>query len=143
MLRTKVSIWHIYGSNLSGKVASNLTSKRTQLTNFFQEPKYDALTNCDIEHVTDNLVSTVSQKSKSYLKAAKVNLSDNNNNQTFPIRPKLKRGVAVNERVPTAEPPTAPEVVPAAELPVTNEDVPTNESSTEVVGVTTAYSPTL
>ena len=38
---------------------------------FFQQPKDDALTNCDTEHVTKNLVTTVSQKSKSYLDAAK------------------------------------------------------------------------
>ena len=67
-----------------------------------QQPKDDTLTNCDTEHVTDNLVSTVLQKSKSYLEAAKVNLSDTNNNQTFPIRPTLEQGVVVNEGVPTA-----------------------------------------
>ena len=32
--RTNISIWQIYGANLSGKVASNLTSKGTQLTYF-------------------------------------------------------------------------------------------------------------
>ena len=34
-LRTNVSIWKIYGANLIRKVASNLTSKRTQLKNLF------------------------------------------------------------------------------------------------------------
>ena len=92
--------------------------------------------------MTDTLVSTVSKKSKSYLEAVKGNLSDKNNNQTFPIRPRLEQGVAVNEGVATAESPTAVEVVLTAELPVTNKDVPTNESPTEVVGVPTAESPT-
>ena len=76
------------------------------------------------------------------MEAAKGNLSDTNINQTFPIRPTLEQGVAVNEGVPTAESPTALEVAPAAELPVTKEDVPTNESPNEVVGVPTAESPT-
>ena len=73
----------------------------------FHQPKDDALTNFDIEHVPDNLVSTVSQKSKSYLEAAKINVADNNNNQTFPIRPTLEQGVAGNEVLLTAESPTA------------------------------------
>ena len=30
-LRTEISVWHIYGANLSRKVASNLISKRAQL----------------------------------------------------------------------------------------------------------------
>ena len=80
------------------------------------------------------------QKSKSYLEVAKVNLSDTNNNQKFPIRPTLEQGVAVNEGVPTDESTTALEVVPTAESPVTNEVVPTDESPTEVVGVPTAES---
>ena len=108
----------------------------------FQQPKYDALTNCDTEHVTDNLVSTVSQNLKSYLEAAKENLSDTNNNKTFPIRPTLEQVVAVNEGVPTAESTAALEVVPTSELPVINEDVQTDESPTEVVGVPSAESPT-
>ena len=107
----------------------------------FQQPKDDALTNCDTEHVTDNLVSTVLQKSKSYLEAAKGNLSDTNNNQTFAIRPTLEQGVAVNEGVPTSESPTALEVVPTAESPVTNEGVPTAESPTALEVVPTAESP--
>ena len=108
-----------------------------------QQPKDDALTNCDTEHVTDNLFSTLSQKSESYLEAAKGNFSDPNNNQTFPIRPTLEKGVAINEGVPTAESPTALETVPTAESPVTNKDVPTDESPTEVVVVLTAESPNL
>ena len=86
----------------------------------FQQPKDDALINCNTEHVTDNLVSTVLQKTKSYLEAAKGNLVNNNNNQTVPIRPTLEQGVAGNEGVPTNESPTALEVVPTAESPVTN-----------------------
>ena len=70
-------------------------------------------------------------------------MSNDNNNQTFPIRPTLEQGVAVNEGVLTAESPTVLEVVPAAESPVTNEDVPTDEYPTEVVGVRTAESSTL
>ena len=81
---------------------------------YFQQPKDDALDFFDIEHVTDNLVSTILQKSKSYLEAAKGNLSDTNNNQTFPIRPTLEQGVAVNEVVPTAESPTALEAATTA-----------------------------
>ena len=59
-------------------------------------------------------------KSKSYLEAAKENLSDTNNNQTFPIWPILEQGIVVNEVVPTTESPTALEVVPNSESPVTN-----------------------
>ena len=59
--------------------------QRDSTRKIFQQPKDDALTNCNTEHVTENLVTTVSQKSKSYLEAAKGNLVDNNNNQTFPI----------------------------------------------------------
>ena len=70
--------------------------QRDATNKLFQQPKYDALTNCDTEHVTDNLFSTVSQKSKLYLEAAKINLADNNNNQTFPIMPTLEQGVAVS-----------------------------------------------
>ena len=81
---------------------------------FFQQTKDDTLTNFDTEHVSHNLVFTVSQKSKSYLEAAKGKFSDTNNNQTFPIRSTLEQGVAVNEGLPTAE------------SPVTNEDVLTN-----------------
>ena len=115
-----------------------MTSKGTQLAKTFQQPKYDALTNCDTEHVTDNLVTTVLQKLKSYLEAAKVNLADNNNNQTFPTRPTLEQGVAGNEGVPTAESPTALDVVLTAESPVTNEGVPTTESPTALEVVLTA-----
>ena len=66
----------------------NLTSKERQLKKF-QQPKENALTNCDTAQVNDNLVTTVSQKSKSYLEAAKVNLDNNNNYQTFTTRPTL------------------------------------------------------
>ena len=38
--RTKISIWQIYGANLSGEVASNLTSKRTQLTKFSRTKRW-------------------------------------------------------------------------------------------------------
>ena len=38
-LRTKISIWQIYGADLSRKVASNSTSKRTQLTKHFNNQK--------------------------------------------------------------------------------------------------------
>ena len=107
-----------------------------------QKQEYYALTNCDTENVTDNLVSTVLQKSKSYSEAGKCNFSDNNNNQTFPTRPTLEQGIVVNEVVPTAESPTALEVVLTAESLVTNKDVLTDESSTEVVGVPTTESPT-
>ena len=76
------------------------------------------------------------------MEAAKGNFSDNNNNQTFPIRYALEQVVAVNEGVPTAESPTVLVVVPTSELPVTNEDVRTHEYPTEVVVVPTAESPT-
>ena len=76
-----------------------------------QQPKYDALKNCDTEHVTDNLVTTVAQKSNSYLEAAKGNLYDTNNNKTIPIRYILEQGIAVNEGVPTSESPNVMEVV--------------------------------
>ena len=132
-------LWSKYEqeSGVKFEIQKDATNKQ------FQQPKYDALTNCDTDHVTDNLVSTVLQKSKSYLEAAKGNLSDDNNNQIFPIRPTLEQGVAVNEGVLTAESPTTLEIVPTAEFPVTNNDVPTNESPTEVVGLPTAESPTL
>ena len=68
-------------------------------------------------------------------------MADNNNNQKFPIRPTLEQGVAGNEGVPTAESPTALEVVPNAELPVINEGVPTSESPTTMEVVPTAESP--
>ena len=71
----------------------------------------------------------------------KVNLADKNNNQTFPIRPKLEEGVAGNEGVPTAESHTALEAVPTAELPVTNEGVPTTASPTTLDVVPTSESP--
>ena len=93
-------------------------SQRDSTSKTFQQPKDDALTNCDTEHVTDNLVFTVSQKLKSYLEAAKVNLADNNNHQKFPIRPTLEQRFAGNEGVPTSESPTAQEVVPTAESPI-------------------------
>ena len=80
--------------------------KRDATNKIFQQPKYYALTNCDTEYVTDNLVSTVSQKSKLYLEAAKGNFSNKDNNQTVPIRPTLEQGVVINEGVPTAESPT-------------------------------------
>ena len=105
--QTNISIWHIYGENLSRKVASNSTFKRTQLIKKNQQPKDDALKNCDTEHITDNLVSAVAHKLKSYLEAAKGNLSDTNNNQTFPIRPTLEQGVAVNEGITADESHTA------------------------------------
>ena len=106
------------------------------------------------------------QKSKLYLEAAKGNFANTNNNQTVPIRPTLEQGLVVNEGVPTAESPTALEVmltaespvknkgvsidesptalevVPTAESPITKEDVPTYETPTEVVGEPTAESPT-
>ena len=69
-------------------------------------------------------------------------MSDTNNNQTFPNRPTLEQGVAVNKGVPTAELPTALDVVPNAELSVTSKYVPTDESPTEVVVVPTTESPT-
>ena len=50
----------------------------------FQQPKDDALPDFDTDHVTENLITTVSKKSKSYLEAAKGNLADNNNNKHFP-----------------------------------------------------------
>ena len=52
----------------------------------WQQSEDDALIKCYTEHVTDTSVSTVSQKSKSYLEAAKGNLSDENNNQTIGTR---------------------------------------------------------
>ena len=108
----------------------------------FQQPKDDVLTNCDTEHVTHNLVSTILHKSKSYLEAPKGKFSDTNKNQTFPTRPTLEQGFAINEGVPTAESPTALEVVPTTESTVTNKDVLTDEPPTEVVGLTAAESPT-
>ena len=71
-----------------------------------QQPKDDALTNFDTEHVTENLVTTILQKLKSYLDAAKGNLADNDNNKTFPSRYTLEQRSVENERVPTAESPT-------------------------------------
>ena len=123
-------LWSKYGreSGVKFNIQKDATNKN------FQQPKDDTLTNCNTENVTDNLVPTVSQKSKSYLEVAKGNLSNENNNQAFPIRPTLEQGVAVNEGVPTAELPTILEVVPTAESPVTNEDVPTDGSPTEVLG---------
>ena len=76
------------------------------------------------------------------MEAAKGNLSDIKNNQTFHIRPTLEQGVAVNEGVPTAESPTTMEVLLTVESFVKNWYVPTNESPTEVVGVPTTESPT-
>ena len=35
--------------------------QRDSNSNFFQQPKDDALTNCDTEHVTENLVTTVAE----------------------------------------------------------------------------------
>ena len=105
--------------------------KRNATKMFFQQPEENALTNCDTEQVTGNLVTTVSHKSKSYLEAEKGNLADNNNNQTFTTRPTLEQGVAGNEGVPTAESATALEAVPTAEPPITNERVPTAESPLE------------
>ena len=70
-------------SGVKFDIQRNATSKH------FQQSKYSALTNRDTEHVTDNLVSTISHKLKSYLEAEKRNLADNNNNHTFPIRPTL------------------------------------------------------
>ena len=98
--------------------------------------------------------------------ATKVNLADNNNNQTFTARCTLEQGIAgnevvstvesstalevvptaespiTNEGLPTAESPTALEVVPTSESPITNEDVPTDEFPAEIVGEPTAESPT-
>ena len=53
-------LWSKYGreSGVKFNIQKDATNKK------FQQPKYDALTNCDTEHVTDNLVSTVLQKSK-------------------------------------------------------------------------------
>ena len=130
--------------------------QRDSTSKIFQQPKYDALTNCNTEHVTENLFTTVSQKSKSYLDSAKGNLADNNNNQTFPTRPILEQGVAENEGVTTAESPTAKmEVVLTAESPTprtfrdeqeirrNNKGVPTAESPTAKMEVVpTAESPT-
>ena len=48
-----------------------------------------------------------------------------------------------NEVVPTSESPNALEVAPTAESPITNKDIPTDESPIEVVGEPTAESPTL
>ena len=112
--------------------------QRDATIKFFQQPKDEALKNCDTEHVTDTLVPTVLHKLKSYLEAEKVNLADNNNNKTVPVRPTLEQGVAGNEGVPTAESRTALEVAPTAESPVTNEGVPTAESpnALEVVPTT-------
>ena len=131
-------LWSKYEreSGVKFEIQKDATNKNVQ------QPKDYALTNCDTDYVTDNLVSTVLQKSKSYLEAAKINLSDTNNNQTFPIRPTLEQSVAVNEGVTTTESPTTLEVVPTAESPVTNEDVLNDESPTEVVVVPTAESPT-
>ena len=68
----------------------------------FQQPKDDALTNCNTEHATKHLVTTVLKKSKSYLDAAKVNLADNDNNKTFPTRSTLDQRFSENEGVTTA-----------------------------------------
>ena len=91
--------------------------QRDSTSKISQQAKDNALTNCDTEHVTDNLVTTVSQKSKSYLEAEKVNIADNNNNQIYSTRPTLEQGVAGNEGVPTSESPTTLEVVPNVESP--------------------------
>ena len=95
----------------------------------------------DTENVTDDLVSTVSKKSKSYLEAAKGHLANKNNNQTLSISPTLEQGVAGNEGVTTAESPTALEVVLTAESPITDEVVPTAESPTALEVVLTAELP--
>ena len=117
--------------------------QRDSTSKIFQQPKDDALTNCDTEHVTDYFVTAVLQKSKSYLEAAKGNLANNNNNQTFTTRSTLEKCVAKNEGVPTAESPTALEVVPAAESPIKNKRVPTAESPTALEVLPTAESPIL
>ena len=98
-----VDLWRKYEpeSGVKFDIQRGSTSK------IIQQPKDDALTKSDTYHVTDNLVTTVSQKSKSYLEAEKVNLADNNKNQTFPTRHTLEQGVAGNEGVPTAESPPA------------------------------------
>ena len=54
-----------------------------------QHPKDDALTDCDTEHVTKNLITTVLKKSKSYLEAVKESLAQNN--KKFPTRSTLDR----------------------------------------------------
>ena len=84
-----------------------LDIQRDSNSKIFQQPKNNTLTNCDIEHVTKNLYTTVSQKSKSYLDAEKVNLADNDNNKTFPSRSTIDQRFAENEGAPTSESPTA------------------------------------
>ena len=87
---------------MSGKVAVQFNIERDATNKCFQQPEDDALTNFYTEHVTEHVVTTVLQKSNSYLDAAKGNLADNKTNQTFPTRPTLEQGVARNEGVPTA-----------------------------------------
>ena len=128
--------------------------QRDSNSKIFQQPKDDALIDCNTEHVTKNLITTVSKKSKSYLEAAKVNLA--NNNKTFPTGSALYLRFVENEGEPTAESHTAEsEVVSTAESPNTfiarpildqifaeNEGVPTDESpAAKMEGVPTAESP--
>ena len=94
--------------------------RRDSNSKTFQQPKDDALTDCNTEHVTENLITPVLKKSKSYLEASKVILSNNDNNKTFPTRSTLDQRFVENEVEPTAESPTAEmEVVTTAESPNT------------------------
>ena len=54
------------------------------------------------QHVTENFVTTVSEKSKSYFEAAKGNLADNDNNKIFSTRSTLGQRFVENEVIPTA-----------------------------------------
>ena len=85
---------------------------------FLQQPKDDALTNCDTEKVTKNLVTTVLQKSKSYLDAAKEIFVDNDDSKTFPTGSTLDQTFEENEGERTAESHTSKmEVEQTAESP--------------------------
>ena len=93
----------------------------------FLQPKDDALITCDTDHATKNAVTTVSQKSKSYLDAAKGSFDDTNNNKTFPARSISNQRFAENEVEWTAESHAAKmEVEKTAESPNNHQPFSTN-----------------
>ena len=92
--------------------------QRDSTSKISHQQRDDALKYSVTEHITDNLVTTLLQKSRLYLEAAKGNLAYNNNNQTLPKRSTLEKGVEGNEGVPTAESPNTLEVVLTTESPI-------------------------
>ena len=108
--------------------------QRDSTSKISHQQRDDALKYSVTEHITDNLVTTLLQKSRLYLEAAKGNLAYNNNNQTLPKRSTLEKGVEGNEGVPTAESPNTLEVVLTTESPIKNKGVTTDEQPTALEG---------